>query len=222
MSGRTLRTLTTAENEYLSEETLISITSGINHQPFLFISGSYGPLQAGFPCEVPLWLAITLRKRGKCTIAIPDWMSVRSLEQNIANERHQVIFEELPFHYREISQLLLNHAREDITSPDRVQVLLQDLENIRMDRARLGLLNMSDIVYEGDALREASLRNICSIEILTIRRFMVESMAQFGRLTTLAETFPGSDVINGGIDYIPAVAGTAGPGRAQPRRRSFR
>ena len=228
MSGRVLKSLTTAENEFLAEETLITITANIDHQPFLFISGSYGPLQAGFPCDVPLWLAITLRKRGKCTIAVPDWMSVRSLEQNIANERQQTIFEPLPFHYREISQLLLNHAREDITSPDRVQVLLQDLENIRLDRARMGMLSMAEGVHGGNAMFSAGLPNISAIEILTIRRFFLESMGAFGRMTVAVdapEVFPGSEVINGDGDEYGAVAplhngaGMAGTGARLRRLR---
>ena len=64
MSGQTLKWITTSESEFLAEETLIAITSGIDHPAFLFMSGSFGPLQAGFPCLVPLWFAITLRKRG--------------------------------------------------------------------------------------------------------------------------------------------------------------
>ena len=139
MSGRTLKSITAAENEILAEETLITISSNVNHPAFSFISGTFGPLLAGMPCSVPLWLAVTLRKRGKCTILTPDWMSVQSLEQNIANERNQDIWEPLPFHYREISHLLLNQARDDVPNPDKVQVLLQDLENVRMDRAKLGI-----------------------------------------------------------------------------------
>ena len=219
-----MKSLTASENEFLAEETLITITSAIDHQPFLFISGSFGPLQAGFPCEVPLWLAITLRKRGKCTIAVPEWMSVRALEQNIANERNQTTFEKLPFHYREISQLLLNHAREDIQSADRVQVLLQDLENIRMDRARMGMLKMAELVHNGDAMFSAGLPNIGAIEILTIRRFFVESLATFGRLTapvTSPDTHvPGTDIVShaddeGGV----APLGANAFGAARPMRR---
>ena len=223
MSGRLLKSLTASENEFLAEETLITITSAIDHQPFLFISGSFGPLQAGFPCEVPLWLAITLRKRGKCTIAVPEWMSVRSLEQNIANERNQSTFEKLPFHYREISQLLLNHAREDIQSADRVQVLLQDLENIRMDRARMGILNMAELVNE-NAMFSVGLPNIGAIEILSIRRFFVESLATFSRLTapvTSPDTqVPGTDIVSSADDEggVAPLAPGATTG-ARPLRR---
>lgn len=140
MSGLTLKSMTTAESEFFAEETLVTISPNFSHDKLLFTSGSFGPLEAGDPCVVPLWLAITLRKRGKCTIVIPDWMSTSSLEQNILNEKSRETFEPLPFHYREISQLLLNYAREDIKEPDRAAALLQDIDNIRMDRAKMGMI----------------------------------------------------------------------------------
>jgi GINS complex subunit 2 len=134
--------MTTAESEFFAEETLITISPNFSHPKLLFTSGSFGPLEAGDPCVVPLWLAITLRKRGKCIIVIPEWMSVASLEQNILNEKSDEHFEPLQFHYKEISQLLLNYARDDVKEPDRVSALLQDIENIRMDRAKMGMLGI--------------------------------------------------------------------------------
>jgi GINS complex subunit 2 len=150
MSGLTLKSMTTAESEFFAEETLITISPNFSHDKLLFTSGSFGPLEAGDPCVVPLWLAITLRKRGKCTIVIPDWMSTSSLEQNILNEKSRETFEPLPFHYREISQLLLNYARDDIKEPDRAAALLQDIDNIRMDRAKMGMIG--SIVYQFSSL----------------------------------------------------------------------
>jgi GINS complex subunit 2 len=219
MSGLTLKTLVSAENEFLAEETLVRIVSGTDHPALNFISGRFGPLLAGFPAEVPLWLAITLRKRGKCTIAIPEWMSIISLEQYIANERSQVIFAPLPYYYREISQLLLTHAREEIQSPDRVAVLLQDLENIRMDRSRLGILDMADKVRTSEAVVYAGLPNVGAIEVQTIRRFSVESISMFSRLTPGAvavEQQPYSSY----TDTSVADDGYAGEEQQQPR--SFR
>lgn len=140
MSGLTLKTFSSAESEFFAEETLITISPNFSHDKLLFTSGSFGPLEAGDPCIVPLWLAITLRKRGKCTIVIPDWMSAASLEQNIINEKSQDVFTQIPFHYREISQLLLNYARDDVREPDRTAALLQDIDNVRMDRAKMGMI----------------------------------------------------------------------------------
>lgn len=144
MSGLTLKAFSSAESEFFAEETLITISPNFSHDKLLFTSGSFGPFEAGDPCIVPLWLAITLRKRGKCTIVIPDWMSASSLEHNIINEKSQDKFEPLPFHYREISQLLLNYARDDAREPDRTAALLQDIDNVRMDRAKVGMIGTDE------------------------------------------------------------------------------
>ena len=140
----TLKAFSSAESEFFAEETLITISPNFSHDKLLFTSGSFGPFEAGDPCIVPLWLAITLRKRGKCTIVIPDWMSASSLEHNIINEKSQDKFEPLPFHYREISQLLLNYARDDAREPDRTAALLQDIDNVRMDRAKVGMIGTDE------------------------------------------------------------------------------
>lgn len=219
MSGLTLKSMTTAESEFFAEETLITISPNFSHPKLLFTSGSFGPLEAGDQCVVPLWLAITLRKRGKCIIVIPEWMSVTSLEQNILNEKSDEHFEPLQFHYKEISQLLLNYARDDVKEPDRVSALLQDIENIRMDRAKMGMLGMllvpmdhfaltvihsavnylssitscflsemANAVRQGNIITSINLKNIASIEILTIRRFLLESLAAMYLLIKIDDT----------------------------------
>lgn len=179
--------LSASENEYSAEETLITVTSLVEHPPFFFISGHYGPMNAGLPCDLPLWLAITLRKKSKCTIQIPDWMSVEALERNVERERRETEFEALPFHFIEISQLLLTNAREDVPMADKVAALLQDLENIRMDRARVGLLAMAESIKSGAKVEAININNISGMEIQTIRRFFTQSLAMCGRLTTSSE-----------------------------------
>ncbi len=179
MSGLSLKCLNSSENEFLAEETLINIVSGIDHPTMLFMSGKFGPFSGGIPCEVPLWLAITLRKQGKCTIEIPAWMSVESLEQCVQYERNQKVLGPLPFYYIEIAHLLLNNAKDDITLPDKVAVLLQDLENIRMDRIRLGVMGVADAVKQGDSVISAALNNVSSVEIYSIKRFFLSSMDTF-------------------------------------------
>ena len=63
MSGLALGQVNAAENEFLAENTLISIQSNIDHGEFFFLSGHFGPLEVGMPCTVPLWLAVLFRKR---------------------------------------------------------------------------------------------------------------------------------------------------------------
>ena len=143
MSGLTLQSVGAAENEFFAEETLVVISPNFDHDKFYLTSGCYGPFESGDTCVVPLWLAINLRKRNKCTIVTPEWMAITSLERNVEQEKNEVNFEPLPFHYIEISQLLLVHARDDIVSPDTVAALLQDIQSIRIDRAKAGMLGNS-------------------------------------------------------------------------------
>ncbi|RWW28483.1 hypothetical protein GW17_00007040 [Ensete ventricosum] len=37
-------------------------------------SGDFGPFRPNIASEVPLWLAVALKKRGKCDIRAPDWI----------------------------------------------------------------------------------------------------------------------------------------------------
>ncbi|KAI9389518.1 hypothetical protein POPTR_008G056200v4 [Populus trichocarpa] len=68
-------------------------------------------------------LAVALKKRGKCTIRPPQWMSIENLAQFLELERDSHAFQPLPFHYLEISRLLFDHAREDI--PDMYMTNLE-------------------------------------------------------------------------------------------------
>lgn len=43
---------------------------------FLNLQGNFGPFYPQIPIKVPLWLAVALKKRGKCTIRPPQWMSI--------------------------------------------------------------------------------------------------------------------------------------------------
>ena len=188
MSGLMLKSFSSAEMEFIAEDTLITITSSVDHPTFHFISGDFGPLIAGLPCDVPLWLAITMRRKGKCTIQIPEWMSAESLERYVARERTEALFEDLPFHYIEISQLLLIHAKDDILMRDKVATLLQDLENIRMDRARMGLLDIADRVRSGEAVLSVGLKNLSCAEIQSLKPVFVQALGIFKKLTDSSDT----------------------------------
>ncbi len=210
-SGTLLKSLTSAEHEFLAEESPIVIIPSEDHQAFRFISGTFGPFSSGMPCMVPVWLAITLRKKGKCTIKIPGWMTVPSLTETLAQERSSNVLSAMPFHYMEVSQLLLNYAREDIESPDQVGALLKDLENIRMDRIRMGIASVAESIQRSEAVVFADLENVGSLEIFTIKRFFLNAMDSFFKLCPPAydDTSASAGSVFGSSDASaePAVAG---------------
>ncbi|ONM26382.1 DNA replication complex GINS protein PSF2 [Zea mays] len=47
--------------------------------------GDFGPFFPQIPTKVPLWLAVALKKRSKCTIRTPDWMTVGHAGDDISD-----------------------------------------------------------------------------------------------------------------------------------------
>jgi hypothetical protein len=90
------------------------------------------------------------------------------LENRIRDERTKRDFQDLPHFYMEIastllkmwptlvsflpSYLILLSCQEEISEPDRVMGLLQDLENIRADRMRIGMQSVAESVRTGSAV----------------------------------------------------------------------
>ncbi|WFD15984.1 DNA replication protein psf2 [Malassezia arunalokei] len=104
--------------EYVaSSETIVDILPLISLDRVRLLSGTYGPFQPPTRAQVPLWLAILLRKKRKCVIVPPEWLS--------------------------IAHLLLEHAAEEIPDASRVRALLKDLREARQSKilAGLGMIN---------------------------------------------------------------------------------
>ena len=70
---------TPAENEFFAEEEMIEISPSFRGDELHFIGGTYGPFKPAKPVSVPLWLAVYLRTRQKCTILMPLWFDVAFL-----------------------------------------------------------------------------------------------------------------------------------------------
>ena len=183
-SGMMLGSISAEENEYLAKEELVTIVSRIKSRKFLFMSGQFGPLEPGVSCDVPIWLALHLRKSNRCNIVIPEWLEAGNLELVLENEKSmkESSFQPMPFHYIEIAQMLLTFARDDFPNPDEISTLVRDVENIRMDRLRIGVLELASHVIDRNTFTKVTLGNISAMEILAVRRFLVESLATFKKL----------------------------------------
>lgn len=57
--------MTAAELEFIAEDQLIEIVPKFKHGPLHLIQGDFGPFVPQTRTKVPLWLAITLKKRQK-------------------------------------------------------------------------------------------------------------------------------------------------------------
>ena len=63
------------------------------------------------------------------------------LERLLAEEKVSARLQKLPYHYMELSQLILSNFKDEFQEPDKLLAVLQDVENIRMDRLRVGALD---------------------------------------------------------------------------------
>ncbi|KAG5490576.1 hypothetical protein JKF63_00696 [Porcisia hertigi] len=71
------------------------------------LGGSYGPFAPQYPIDVPLWLALYLRRTDTCSIQPPDFLRVEYLRDVIERERtNDQGFESLPFYFYEIAKKL--------------------------------------------------------------------------------------------------------------------
>lgn len=53
----------------------------------------YGPFRPQIPVGVPLWLAMILKKQGKCNVIPPRWLDVATLNTVIEAERSDDVFQ---------------------------------------------------------------------------------------------------------------------------------
>lgn len=163
-----------AEMEFLAEDEMIEIVPNMRMDPLNLISGDYGPFRPQIATQVPLWLAVALKKRGKCIIRPPEWISVEKLTQVLEAERDSPReFQPLPFHYVEISRLLFDHARDDIPDIYMVRSLIEDIRDVRFHKVESGLETISGRTHA------VKLKNLSAMEVNIVRPFMVRTLEAF-------------------------------------------
>ncbi|XP_062108067.1 DNA replication complex GINS protein PSF2 [Humulus lupulus] len=163
------------EIEFMGEDEMIEIVPNMRMEPLNLISGDYGPFFPQMVTQVPLWLAIALKKRGKCAIRPPSWMSIESLTQILESEREsQEAFQVLPFHYVEISRLLFDHARDDIPDIYMVRSLIEDIRDVRFHKVETSLESFEDA--RSSAVR---IKNLSAMEVNIVRPFVGRALQVF-------------------------------------------
>ncbi|KAI9591841.1 DNA replication complex GINS protein psf2 [Syncephalis fuscata] len=135
--------LSPAEIEFLAENALITIEPSVRTKPLELIQGTFAPLQPQPPrlTQVPIWVALTLRKRNQCRIVPPEWFNVDFLTQKLEEEQEEPTFSALPFNYMEIGNLLLN--REVRQAKARLGLSLLNGSNVQMDN--IGWMELNEI-----------------------------------------------------------------------------
>jgi len=178
------------EVEFQAEDELISIIPKFTHDSFHFISGTFGPFVPGMSVEVPLWFAVTLRKRQHCQIVPPPWLGLEALRTVLDREQtdHDNFQggEDLPYHYIEISSLMFDVAADDIKEGDRVRTTLEDIQNVRMAKIRRGIQLLAKLVNEEEQrIKSVNLTNIAAMEIFQIRPFLTGTLNKFYKMARM-------------------------------------
>lgn len=136
-------TLEPSEIEFLCEDELVEIIPRISMKELDLISGTIGPLVVNVPCQVPLWLALRLRKRGECSIKQPKWLTQESLTELLKKEKAGEPFQEFPSRYIEMGLLLIEAASKDFQKPHEVKVILEDCMSVRECKVKNSLPRIS-------------------------------------------------------------------------------
>ncbi|ORZ08548.1 putative DNA replication complex GINS protein PSF2, partial [Lobosporangium transversale] len=194
--------LTPLEIEFLAENEMIEIAASIDtKQDLEFLAGSVPSLKPLQLNKVPLWMAITLKKKQKCNIMVPKWMTVESLQRTLKEEQEEELFSTLPYHYMEIAQLLLENACDDIPSADAVRTLIKDLRETRQSKARQGVAALGSTYLQMD--------NIGLMEINEIRPFFTRAFHEIQKLKPIGNNNPDNFYEPTSSSYL---ADSGGPG----------
>eukprot|EP00897_Mesotaenium_endlicherianum_P009605 jgi/Mesen1/8673/ME000508S08053 len=176
MTDNQEQTFSGAEIEFLAEDGLISIVPNFRMEKLGLICGEFGPFFPQLPVEVPLWLALALKKRRKCAIQTPEWMKIDELTRVLELERESSReFQPLPFHYMEIAELLFESESHGLNIQDKYQVrtLLKDIRDVRFHKIESGLQFL-------EGRRNAiKLTNLSAMEVNIVRPFFVKSLQFF-------------------------------------------
>ncbi|XP_057980864.1 DNA replication complex GINS protein PSF2 isoform X2 [Malania oleifera] len=193
MAGQTdphLSLFSPEEIEFIGEDEMVEIVPNMRMEPLNLICGDFGPFLPQIATQVPLWLAVALKKRGKCTIRPPRWMLVEKLTQVLEAERDSPgSFQPLPFHYVEISRLLFDHARDDIPDIYMVRSLIEDIRNVRFHKVEVGLEAINSRTHA------VKLRNLSAMEVNIVRPFVVRALQAFYKHDT-PEMIPDPDAMD--------------------------
>ncbi|XP_028754107.1 DNA replication complex GINS protein PSF2-like isoform X2 [Neltuma alba] len=162
------------ELEFVAEDDMVEIVPNLKMDALNLISGDFGPFAPQIATQVPLWLAVALKRRGKCSIRPPEWMSVDNLTQVLEAEREsQEMSEKLPFHYVEISRLLFDHARDDIPDVYMVRSLIEDIRDVRFHKVRTDLE-----AFNGRTIA-VKIKNLSAMEVNIVRPFIRRALQAF-------------------------------------------
>jgi GINS complex subunit 2 len=151
--------------EFLAEDELIEISPTVKAGVVRLVCGEFGPFEPSVTTQVPLWLALALKKVRRCKIIPPRWLQLRNVEKITQDERDDDgQLQPLPRFFSEIAALLLHNAVDDIESASRLRRAVEDLTSVRAGKMRRWM--QTSVRERVNAIK---LNNLTSLEVETQR-----------------------------------------------------
>ncbi|RFU28471.1 hypothetical protein B7463_g7850, partial [Scytalidium lignicola] len=189
--------LTPMEVAFLCEMETVTVIPRQRLESIDLLGGSTQPLKPPQRAHLPLWLALLLKRQRRANILPPPWLLASSLERILRYEtetdpsafsppppipRTSTLSppflpsstvdsppNHLPYHWLELSEILLESCPDDIPESDKVRTLLRDLREVRLAKMR-----GSTSVLEGGGV--ISLMGVGAMEVAEGRGFAVGVM----------------------------------------------
>ncbi|KAK9350991.1 hypothetical protein V1505DRAFT_360453 [Lipomyces doorenjongii] len=162
-----------AEISFLAENSLVTIIPRQAMESVGLIGGTIPSMRPMRRIEVPIWVAVLLKKQSRCNIVPPNWLSEENLKITYDAEAANMtrFSANLPWEWVEVGELILGSAPDDLSSPPHViRNLLRDIREVRQAKARAGLKNLNDSYLQLD--------NVGAMELNEIRSFVTMAMNQ--------------------------------------------
>lgn len=169
--------------EFLAEEERVTIVPSTMMPLMRCIGGEFGPFLPAIEVEVPLYVALALRKVGRCKVRPPVWMTIPRLREKMEEERRKenaAILTEVPFYFAEVAHMLLQAAADDVIDPAETMFLIEDLINVRENKLRRFI--QQNVTTKVNAVK---LTNLASVELNKIRPHFTEALEQLYKLGSI-------------------------------------
>ncbi|KAF3102780.1 DNA replication protein psf2 [Orbilia oligospora] len=153
--------LTPQEVSFICESELITIVPRQRLGALNLISIDTRPLVPPRRADVPLWLAVFLRKQKRCNIVPPDWLNVDYLERLVKEESDSAAFSQMPWRWMEVAEILLDTCSEDLISPSDIALHIRSLRELRQAKIRAGLSDQMNSSYI--KINNLGLMEVCEI-----------------------------------------------------------
>eukprot|EP00924_Labyrinthula_sp_SR-Ha-C_P013202 maker-scaffold_12-snap-gene-12.12-mRNA-1 protein AED:0.03 eAED:0.03 QI:88/1/1/1/1/1/5/134/209 len=182
-----------SNNVFYCENEIIQIIPQFNSDKIRFIQGEFGPFRVQVPVEVPLWLAIYLKKKNKCSIKAPEWFSLENLKIMKEREKNSGISElqPIPFYYKEIAHLLLNYAGSDIQDAFEIKSAIFDISDIRDNKIRNSLGKIASEQSATNLIKFLTLKNAAAFELEKLRSDLLLPLREFSKLVEKSQEAAG-------------------------------